>query len=146
MVQYEYWEDVGLHFLVAREPFQLNELYELGKRSLQLGGRASELWRPTLLDLRRVNLTQINEAEFRRMIIKRKAFGSRYDNNPMAYLVSDIGSFGKIRLNNIFAELTMLRSEDQTTITTEVKEIVEWLIPRLPKEGTDSKTLLRRIG
>lgn len=130
----------------ASEPFELNQLYELGLEAIESGGKRAEFWRPTLFDFRKVNLLQFETNDFRRLIGKRKAFGDEYNNNQAAYIVGDMGSFGMQRMNNIYAEIAGLRDEDQTIVAIEISEIVEWLAPRLGIDDTQAVELFRLIS
>lgn len=144
MFRHQFVEDVGIHIFTAYAPFNSSQLFKLG--NLRQGRRTSDLWQPSLFDFRRVDLANINIAELRRLIIRRKALGAKHDDNPAAFLVRDMRSFAMARLGSIFADLTQLRSESQTFITTEVPEVINWLAETMSIEQSQFQTLRQSIG
>jgi hypothetical protein len=84
--------------------------------------------------------------EFRRLIERRKAFGEENNHNFTAYIVGDTGSFGMVRMNNIYAEIAGLRDEDKTIVTMDVIEAINWLIPRLEIDQSQAAELVQLIA
>ncbi|MEP1932548.1 MAG: hypothetical protein ABJJ37_14840, partial [Roseibium sp.] len=140
------WEPVGLHIVRASEPFELDQLYQLGLAAIERGGTSAEFWRPTFFDYRNVNLTKFEANDLRRLIEKRKAFGEEHNNNLSVYIVADMGSFGMVRMNNIYAEIAGLRDEENTLVTMEVLEVVDWLTARLGLDQTQKTELVQIIA
>ncbi|MEP2095097.1 MAG: hypothetical protein ABJP94_05760 [Paracoccaceae bacterium] len=91
-------------------------------------------------------MTKFEANDLRRLIEKRKAFGEEHNNNLSVYIVADMGSFGMVRMNNIYAEIAGLRDEENTLVTMEVLEVVDWLTARLGLDQTQKTELVQIIA
>lgn len=127
MVEYEYWEEGGLHCVRAFPPFSFKELYELGARAFMRGGKAAEFWRPTLFDFRNVQIKKLDAEELVEIFKKRRSFGEEHKNNPSAYLVQDLHTHTMVRMSTAYADAHGLREEEQTIVTEDAGEAARWL-------------------
>ena len=127
MIEYRFIDPPGIHFVEGRGSFNLLELFKIGVDVLQRDGPAGDLSRPTLWDVREVNLLDFKTHELKSLIRKRIALGEQYRNSLMAVVVGDEGSYGMMRMYNSLAEINGLRPVEATYLGFDFDEAIQWI-------------------
>jgi len=138
-----YFDDLGLQYIFGCEPYSLDDLHAILARKARAGGPQGDLGQVMFMDLSRVDLLKQSEAAFRRFIIRRRALNEKMTQNPICFLVGDIGSFGMMRMYGILAEVSDLRDEDLMLATLDMTEAAHWTAARLGLE--DAGALQARL-
>jgi hypothetical protein len=144
-VERRYLEDFGLNHVCATEPFVPDDLYRRAVEDIENDAPPSILSAPMVLDLRQVDLLRFKLEDFRRLIQRRQALKGKVPGGPCAFLAGSTGSYGMLRMYTILGELSGLRKEEMTIVTTDVAEAVRWIFPRLSGPKHDQNALLSAL-
>ena len=134
MVSYEFWKAYGLHYIRTSEPFSLSQILE---SITQLARFDPELSKPVLMDLRETNLLRLDSSDIRSHSMTLASEGASFRNNFAAYLVGHSGTYGMVRMFNIWGDLHGRRHEDRTLVTMDLSETADWLVDKLDLETAE---------
>lgn len=144
MIHYRFYTDWNLHHLGTTGQSSLLQIVEYGMALGERNAPGSNLDLPALFDLRRTELNSDTSADIKKAIRLRKTLRENTGNNPCAYVVGDLGSYGMMRMYGIYAELEGLRKEDLTLVTEDLDEAIEWLIGYLDLPTPEEEDRVRR--
>ena len=145
MLHHEFIEKLGVNYIIATEPFSLQELFALLASSSDKEEHAA-LGCPTVLDLSRVNIARIETSEIRRHIMKKSTLESARTAAPCAYLVSGMAAFSMVRMALVYAELAGTSPEDMTFITEVLSEAAQWIAEILSADAQEVFNTLENIA
>jgi hypothetical protein len=126
--------DLNIVYTRAEEPFDLNELVTETDADLQAAAARPHLDMPVLVDFRAVNLVRLPTSGFQDLVRKRLALVDQIGRGPCAYVAGDEGSFGMLRLYTTHCELKGVRQVEDTCVTLDIREAIEWIYARLPSK------------
>ena len=133
MHHYQYLKVFDLHYYCGQDPFSLADLLTHIKERKNNGGVEGNIGTATFFDLRDVDLLSLADDDVRRFASDRRALGDDTVQNPFATVVGDLGSFGKMRLYGIYADVNGLREESMCFTSLDVNEAVDWMSLHLPE-------------
>lgn len=147
MLRHAYLEDLGFNYILASEPFSLDELYALVSAPQPDPPLASS-GKPVLLDCREVDLTRLTEAELRRFMMRKSVLPKSITDIPVAYVVSTLQDQAVIRMASMFSDLSGVTKEERITITEVLSEAVGWLMQHTGGNTppADHETRLRSVA
>lgn len=127
MIDAEYCTVCGILWVRAGEPFALDELLDGAREEAVAAGISKALGNPVLLDFRSVSLVKFSAEDFRRVIRKRLDFSQEHTEVPYALIASSDADFGMLRMYATYAEIAGLRSAQNTYVTRNFVEGMQWL-------------------
>ncbi|MDQ7070874.1 MAG: hypothetical protein Q9M48_09085 [Rhodobacterales bacterium] len=133
MLEYTHIEKYNIHYIRVSEPFSLQELYLLLANPSQKHSPATDDG-PAILDMRHVKVERLEMHDIRRHLIKKGDLGSARTDFTCAYLVATPEAASKVRVANIFSELTGVAPENKTFVTTDFTDAAAW-IAKIVKEN-----------
>lgn len=141
-MEHKFFGEWGLHFVRSNGRCSLLKIVEFGVELAKSEGPESNLDLPGFFDLRTADLVQESADDLRKAVQLRKSLKKEESgNNPCAYLVGSSGSFGNVRMYGIFAELHGLRNEQNTIVTMDAAEAINWLVDKMTLPATDADTV-----
>lgn len=145
MINYAFLKDWNLHCVRAQETCSLLGLVQYGMKLGQSSGPEADLDLPAIFDLRDIDLATDTSQDIKRAIRLRKSLKANTGNNPCAYVVGSMGSFGIMRMYSIYADLEGLRSENFTLITMDMTEAIDWIIGHLDVSEADAELVRKAL-
>lgn len=146
MIHHKFFEEWGFHYVLAEDPFSLEGLTRFGQKLARSAGPEANIDLPSLFDLRAVDLMQDTDDGLRRVVHMRRANRNMPGQNPCAYVVGSLGSFGIMRMYGIFADLEGLRDEALTLVTMDMEEALDWIIGFLDVSAADAMAIRRLVS
>lgn len=128
MLDYTYVAKYDIHYFRAREPFSLNEFLLL---LMTPPVEAASPTGPVILDFRQIKLERIAMHDIRRHLIKKGDMAHAPMDYFCAYVVDGPEAASKVRVANIFSELTGLTPEENTFVTEDITEATAWIARNL---------------
>lgn len=116
----------GLLFIKYSEPFSATDLMEAAA-AVGVPGRGPGQHRALLVDLRKVDISDISGSDSRRFIAARKMRMAGAEAEPVAFVIRSSTDFAYIRMHNLWAEALGLRGEELTLITPQMDQALNWL-------------------
>ncbi|MDW4498847.1 hypothetical protein R5H30_12700 [Sulfitobacter sp. D35] len=141
MIDYRFFPEWNLHHVRAEDRCTLLALVEYGMELGQSSGPEANLDLPALFDLRAIELGDDSSHDIKKAIRLRKSLKENTGNNPCAYVVGSVGSFGIMRMYGIYAELEGLRREEMTLITEDIDEAIDWIVGYLDISDTEARAV-----
>ncbi|THD71590.1 hypothetical protein E7681_17450 [Thalassobius vesicularis] len=147
MLRHAYLEDLGFNYILASEPFSLDELYDLVSAPLREPMLPSS-GKPVLMDFREVDLTRLTEPDLRRFLMRKSVLPKNITDIPVAYVVGTLQDQALIRMASMYSDLSGVTNEDRITITEVLSEAVSWLMQHTGGNTppADHETRLRSVA
>lgn len=146
MVHHEFYPDFGINYVRAIEPFSLGELFELLTQANKNPQLIEVLGKPTLLDLRFIDLARVEAPDIRRHLMKKTSLDPRLTQILCAYLVKGVAGQATLRMANMFAELSGLSPEEHTIVTEDIWQALQWLADKTGKSEADVEDMVARLS
>lgn len=130
MLDYTYVEKFNINYLRVRDPFVLQELFSL---LVAPRNKDDPLARkgPVILDFRQVNFARIEMHDIRRHLIKKGDLDAELTDFTCAYVMANPEAASKMRVANIFSDLTGVTAEEKTFVTEDITEAAGWIAKKL---------------
>ncbi|MBR9842040.1 MAG: hypothetical protein GYB25_02690 [Rhodobacteraceae bacterium] len=144
MLEHEYLEEFGIHYIRAREPFDLEQVYRF---LLNENGaiRPETMGKPALFDMRQVDVSRITASDIIRHMMKKSTLDESIRTAFVAYLVQGLPAQALVRMANTYAELMGLTSEDRGCITEDYNAAVRCLAEVVSLSDAETVALRERL-
>lgn len=108
------------------EPFVVEDMFSAAVSFERPASTASQV-RCVLIDLREVAVRDLTGADSRRFASFRKDRADGQRAEPAVFLIRSLEDYPYIRMHNQWADVSGLRREKDTLITTDVQEALVWV-------------------
>ncbi|MDJ0822445.1 MAG: hypothetical protein QNJ09_11655 [Paracoccaceae bacterium] len=144
-VRVHYLEAFGFNVVRLEDPFEMEDLASRARADLADGLDPAVFVAPLLLDFRAIDLLRFETEDMRRLIRRRQELDVGQKSGPCAYLAEESGSFGMLRMYAAYAEILGLRDDNDSIVTMEIGEAIDWLSRRLDLPEASVPDILRAV-
>ncbi|WP_306043624.1 hypothetical protein [Mameliella sp. MMSF_3455] len=130
MISHDFLEVPGVRYWRMSGEIDLDAANEAFVAVRAAGGLAADMTRPVVFDMREADLARFTGEDMRRYSTRLRAQGFGATGALAAYVMSNDTNFGMMRMSATYFELSGVRKQENTMVTLDISEAVEWLIAR----------------
>lgn len=146
MIRVQHIPSLDLVFIRAQEPFSFLDMSAQADTARAAPDLPEhDLTKPILFDFRAVSLIRQDSADIQKMFARRAQLEPASPNNLAAHIVANEDDYGMMRMCCSNAAIWGLRDLENSHVTLDPAEAVQWLLARMGKPEASQNALMQAL-